>query len=77
MQIVDKVVPPADVTIVGEDGKPAWGVETRTVATDPGDRVYAINVSPSPVTKPRHPTIAQSILMLHLAFCGRLPLDSV
>lgn len=50
MKAVEKVVPPAKVAIVGKDGIPAWGVETRTVVTDAGDLVYAINVSPKPIS---------------------------
>ena len=48
-KIVHEVVPPPEVAIVGEDGIATWGVETRTVATDAGALVYAINVSPSPI----------------------------
>ena len=49
MKVVEEVVPSAKVAIVGEDGVPSWGVETRTVLLGADRLVYAINVSPDPI----------------------------
>ena len=49
MKVVEEVVPSAEVGIVGEDGLPSWGVETRTVLLGADRLVYAVNVSPDPI----------------------------
>jgi len=41
--------PLREVACVGSDGKPAWGVETRTVQVGERTLVYAVNISPEPV----------------------------
>ena len=49
MKVVEQVMPPAKAAIVGEDGIPSWGVETRTVLLGADRLVYAVNVSPDPI----------------------------
>ncbi len=49
LPIVARAAPLPDVAVLGGDGRPAWGVETRTIVAGGRALVYAVNVSPKPV----------------------------
>ncbi len=46
--IVAQAAPLGPVAVLGADGRPAWGVETRAVADGARVLVYAVNVTPEP-----------------------------
>ena len=75
LPLADAACPAAPVRVAAVDGRPPWGVETRSVQVRGRWQVYAVNVSPDPVVVGLKPKGAKARLLHGGAVLdGRSPL---